>query len=280
MFGRFKRPVTPAVQEKAVAYEANFTDPSAIFHFFNEITGINFDQKEAITTSKLIRFAQDHECFNFEELLTLLHAKKNIFESLINLLTVNETYFYREMGQIGWMANKIAADDVPVRILCAPGSTGEEPYSILIALSEKGVPLSRVSIVSIDINTEVIKKGKEGCYTARALHRLDDSLRDRYFTAEGDRYHLNETLRSHVTFIHCNIFDANFKKLEKFDYLFSRNMLIYFDRHKASQAMERIASLCSSASSIIFFGHADVLGVPESLQEHYDRGVKYYTLKN
>ena len=252
-------------------------NPEPLYDYFSHTTGIHFDQKKEITTLKLTGFAKEHKSPSFSDLLSRLKSDAALLQKLINFLTVNETYFFREMDQIYYMVSEINKSSGPIRILCAPGSTGEEPYSIAIALSEAGVDMGRISILSIDINTEAIYSAQKAIYTKRSLHRLDDYFLERYFTPVGEKYHLCDTIRSKVEFKALNLFESEVFDLGKFDYLFSRNMLIYFDTIKTASAIDRLAALAKTADSLLFFGHADIVVQPAGLIEHYQGRVKFYT---
>lgn len=249
----------------------------ALYQYFSETTGIHFDQNEHIATLKLVRFAKEHRSHSFSNLLSRLKSEQMLMQQLINFLTVNETYFFREMDQINYMVGEIKKSTSSVRILCAPGSTGEEPYSILIALSEAGIDMGRISMVSIDINTEAIRCSETGVYSKRSIYRLAPAILERYFTVEGEKYHLRNSVRRCVEFKALNLFDPNLSVLGKFDYIFSRNMLIYFNSVKTALAIERLISLSRSSSTIFFFGHADIVNVPFGLKDHYVDKSKFFT---
>lgn len=278
MFSWFKNQKTlPAVQEPS--YAEDFKDATGIYNYFTDLTGIHFDQKESITTPKLIRFSRGHGCISFGSLMDKLRVDASVREALINLLTVNETYFFREKGQLDFLVHHCKRAAKNLRILCAPGSTGEEAYSIAIVLAEGGFNLSAVQIVSIDINTEAISRASEGIYTARALHRLTQPLKERYFVMEENQYRVRDFLKQTVAFHSCNIFEEEFLQLGSFDVLFSRNMLIYFDQPTVEKAVHQLTRLAQTQQSLFFFGHADLLITPAQLQEHFEDGIKYYTLK-
>ena len=81
-----------------------------------------------------------------------------------------------------------------------------------------------------------------------------------------------------VTFHTINIFDERLFELGKFDMIFSRNMLIYFDEPTVAKAVERLGRLSRTKESLLFFGHADFVKTPSALVEHYDEGIKFYTI--
>lgn len=261
-------PVTPPQRE-------DFASAHKVLERFSVETGISFAHKESITTEKLIRFCRLHGIVSFDELLSRYDRDPIIHEALINLLTVNETYFFREAGQIEFMASHV--DPMKsVRVLTAPGSSGEEPYSIAIALLEASVPAHRIEIISIDINTEMTELAKSGLYSTRSLHKTPASIQSRYFEPRENQFALRPEVKTCVRFENINIFDDSLLRLGTFDFIFSRNMLIYFEKDQAEKAMERLCRL-STSSTMMFFGHADVASTPPFLLGHYAHGIKYYT---
>lgn len=277
MFNWLKTKTTLASQIEVVP-EEDFSDASEVYRFFTDLTGIHFEQKKSITTPKLVRFAKEHGCHSFLALMDRLYFDSSVKEALINLLTVNETYFFREKDQLDFLVNHYRNTPSMLRILCAPGSTGEEAYSIAIMLAEQGHPLCAIQIVSIDINTDATMSACAGLYSPRALHRLSESLKERYFIFEENHYRVRDSLKQAVDFRSCNIFEAEFLELGVFDVVFSRNMLIYFDQATVQKAIHRLIRLVRTDKSLLFFGHADLLITPEELQEHFKEGIKYYTL--
>lgn len=280
MFGWFKSENTPVTQERRKTPREDFSNPRRVIEMFTTHTGINFHQKESIIVPKLIHFCRNHAVTTFEELYTRLRDEAPLLEALINHLTVNETYFFRERDQIDYCARTAAATKGEIRLLCAPGSTGEEPYSIAIALLEQGIAPHRIKIVAFDINTEAIYQAKRATYAPRSLHKMDLSLQERYFTQKDNLMHLCDEVKRLVTFETCNIFDNQLFDLGKFDTIFSRNMLIYFDQTTANTAIERLSKLARTDKTQFFFGHADILAMPSFMKENYDHGVKFYLLDN
>ncbi|HLD22858.1 MAG TPA: CheR family methyltransferase [Sulfuricurvum sp.] len=278
MFGWFKSKNLPVSLEKTTQKVETFIDPNEVLEKFTAITGIHFKNKESITTSKLIHFCRNHHLYSFEELYSSIQNDCLILEALINVLTVNETYFFRESRQINFLADKVVRNSEKVRILCAPGSTGEEPYSIAMALLERGILAQRMEIISLDINSDVVVLAKEGRYSARSLHKTPLSLQEKYFTKEESFFTISDDVKRLVSFCTLNIFDDQLFELGKFDTIFSRNMLIYFDEPTVIRAVDRLARLARTKESYLFFGHADFVKTPPPLIEHYEEGIKFYTV--
>jgi len=145
-----------------------------------------------------------------------------------------------------------------IKILCAPSSTGEEPYSIVIAMLEAGISANKIHITGIDINKEALQKAQKAIYKERNIRNLSLDILNKYFIKNGDRYILKENIKSLVSFHLSNIFDESFTNLGKFDFIFSRNMLIYFDKETKQRAKVILESMRKSKKHDVFFGHADL----------------------
>jgi chemotaxis protein methyltransferase CheR len=161
-------------------------------------------------------------------------------EHFVNAFTVNETYFYREDHQLRCLTTDLLPERVrmkgpsgAIRIWSVPCSTGEEPYSIAIWLLENWPLVDRyeIEIVGSDIDTGVLGKAREGVFGKRALMRLSPELVAKYFTQDGpDAWKILDDLRGSVRFTQVNIVEPGETRPNgRFDVVFCRNVLIYFD---------------------------------------------------
>jgi chemotaxis protein methyltransferase CheR len=188
---------------------------------------------------------------SFVDYFARLRAEPRELEALINLFTVNETYFYREEHQLRCLSRsmlpEIARSKGPgdkIRIWSIPCSTGEEPYSIAIWLLENWpmVDAYNVEIVGSDINTAVLEEARAGVYGERALSRLAPALADRYFEPQraGVREIIND-LKESVAFTQVNLMDSAAMAREgQFEVIFCRNVLIYFDDASRAAAADNL----------------------------------------
>ncbi|WP_455755708.1 CheR family methyltransferase [Sulfurimonas sp.] len=161
------------------------------------------------------------------------------FQLLINEITVNETYFFREKKQFEILVNKVLPElndripkNKPIRILSSPCSTGEEAYSIIVHIVEDGKISNnrKIEVVGIDIDSSVIKKAKDAKYCDKSVRVVPKDILSRWFSKKSSEYSLLEDIKGSVDFHIVNVLDKiQMKKLGKFDVIFSRNMLIYFD---------------------------------------------------
>lgn len=258
MFGFFKKKEvisnTPVIEKQ----EEDYNDISVIAKYFYTETGITFETQVSILKSKLTSFCKQRYIYSFDELLRRVKSQREIKQELIDYLTTNETFFYREFRQIEELVKLVKDSHSPVKILCAPSATGEEPYSIAIAILEAGISSSHFKIIGIDINASAITKAKEAIYTQRHVKNLTPKILERYFRLNNGEYHLQQEIKHFVSFEVANIFDDNFSKLGKFDFVLSRNMLIYFDKETKLKAKSILEGLRKNDTHDIFFGHADL----------------------
>ena len=196
-------------------------------------------------------------------------------ERLINLFTINETYFYREDHQLDCLAKSILPELLAnrgkgdrIRIWSMPCSTGEEPYSIAIYLLENwpNVDDYDIEIIASDIDTNVLRIARDGIYDVRSLHRLDRALIQRYFVSAGTKgFRLIDAVRQSVSFIRLNASDPNeMRQISNVDVIFCRNMLIYFDDLSRRQTVELLYDSLQQGG-FLCLGHSESMSRISSL---------------
>jgi len=160
------------------------------------------------------------------------------FDQIYDLVTTNETYFFREPAQLAAFIDEIVPDILArksmrkIRIWSAGCSSGEEPYTIAMMLGEAGLYAQAVfEIFASDINQAVLAKARRGCYRENAFRATDPALRDRYFTREPDgSWRIRDEVRNRVSFGRLNLYDEpRVSLLGHVDIIFCRNVIIYFD---------------------------------------------------
>ncbi len=257
MFDWFSKKVeeeTPI--QKAVT--PRYQDPDKIIAFFKNETGVTFEKQRSIITQKLATFCRTRNINAFDACYEMIQNDTLLKQELINYLTTNESYFYREFAQIETLVDLAKHKSETITILCAPCATGEEPYSLAIALLEGGRAIDTFKITGIDINSEALKKAEAGIYNERSVRNLSDTLLQRYFHYENDLYRIDDRVKTAVNFAQMNLFDYDFTKIGKFDFVFSRNMLIYFDKATKARAKTILESVRKDRDVPVFFGHADL----------------------
>lgn len=259
MFSFFRKKEKKILDEEREEEPTDYSDATPIAEYFKNETGVTFDKQMNILKNKAMTFCKQREISSFSKLLDLLDRDAEIKQELIDYLTTNETFFYREFKQIEELVELVKRDSSFVEIMCAPSSTGEEPYSIAIALLEAGVKAEKFKILGIDINSDALQKAQKALYKQRNVRNLTQEIVEKYFYKDNDKFILKESIKSLVEFKLINIFDPSFTTLGKFDYIFSRNMFIYFDAPTKARAKKILQSMRRNQEQKIFFGHVDEL---------------------
>jgi chemotaxis protein methyltransferase CheR len=240
-----------AALDKTVITEADF---EKFREYFYRKTGIQFDTgKRYFVDKRLIERIEATDSSNFRDYFVKLRfeASGQEMQALVNCMTVNETYFFRENYQFDCMVNsmldELASTRKPgsrIRIWSVPSSTGEEPYSIAIYLLERWPRIDQydVEIMSSDIDTTVLDAAQRGIYSPRSVANLPKPYLAKYFNAlpDGD-FKLSRDVVDAVEFSRINLNDpAETRRFRDIDLIFCRNLLIYFDdisRRVAAEAM-------------------------------------------
>jgi chemotaxis protein methyltransferase CheR len=222
--------------------------------FFYRKTGIHFDDSKRYFVDKRLLERIDAtgaEDFRSYFIALRFEASGAELQELVNVMTVNETYFFRENYQFDCMVNGML-DEVAarkrrggrIRIWSIPSSTGEEPYTIAIYLLERWKLIDdyEVEILSSDIDTGVLASAQRGIYSPRSVGQMPKDVLAKYFQRQpsGD-YAISRDLVSAVEFSRVNLSDpADTRRFRDIDLIFCRNLLIYFDdlsRRVAAEAM-------------------------------------------
>jgi len=196
---------------------------------------------------------------------------KDEISHLIDVVTTNKTDFFRESRHFDYLTAKALPDlqsrdrsGRPLLIWSAGCSTGEEPYTLAIVLSEYALthPGFRFKILATDISTIVLSAADRGVYTKEAVAPVPSALKLKYFLRSKDRAsnHVRVTpeLRRVVEFRRLNFMDADYGMTERADAIFCRNVIIYFDRPTQQRILGRLADHLAP-DGYMFVGHAETL---------------------
>jgi chemotaxis protein methyltransferase CheR len=166
----------------------------------------------------------------------LLAGDRDAHELLVRTITVNHTFFFREPEQFKAMAAVIKARRMSDPLIwCAASSTGEEAYSIVIHLLEEGI--SQFRVVASDINPKVLHAMNRGVFHTNRLEHVSRVLLLKYFTRDDDlHWRIKPELRRYVALKRVNLQDAP-RFIHPFDFIFCRNVFIYFDEHTRNVAL-------------------------------------------
>jgi chemotaxis protein methyltransferase WspC len=195
--------------------------------------------------------------------LDYVQASQTELQELIEAVVVLETWFFRDREAFVALARMICEDWLPahatgvLRLLSLPCSTGEEPYSMAMALLDAGFPASRFQIDAVDISERALALARRAEYGKSSFRGNDLGFRDRHFTAAQSGWRLSDAVRSQVRFQQGNLFSAGFLPgVEIHDVIFCRNVLIYFDRATQDRAVAVLLRLLTT-KGVLFVGPSE-----------------------
>ncbi|MGA3082915.1 MAG: protein-glutamate O-methyltransferase CheR [Terracidiphilus sp.] len=195
---------------------------------------------------------------------------KDEITHLIDVVTTNKTDFFREAGHFDFLVEKALPEVTERRggrqfaIWSAGCSTGEEPYTMAIVLSEYALahPGFRFRVLASDISTTVLAKAEQGVYTNDIVAPVQPLLRRKYFMRSrepgSERVRVVPELRRSIEFRRLNFMEDDYGVAEKVDAIFCRNVIIYFDRPTQERILRKLAH-CLLPGGYLFVGHAETL---------------------
>jgi chemotaxis protein methyltransferase WspC len=182
---------------------------------------------------------------------------------LIETVVIPETWFFRDRTPFQYLGHhvqqvlKAQPRRSPLRILSVPCSTGEEPYSIVMALLNAGIQPERFTVDAIDISQHNIHQAQLGSYGQFSFRQGDPRIQQQFFTRQGDRYHIHAAIKERVQFHVANILKPqSWLQSRPYDVIFCRNLLIYFD----DATRKKVLAFCQKAlqsDGILLVGHAE-----------------------
>ena len=231
-----------------------------------------FGVSEVLQVARVRNRIKSVGCDSFDEYLVRLGGDGGEeLQALVNLLTVNETYFFREYDQLAYFAEDAlpalteaseASGERAVRVLCGACASGEEAYTLAIILLEilEGQPPWRIEVVAVDINTGMLERARAGLYSARALRDMPHSYKARYFRQVDGSYQVVPALKEIIRFEHVNLVASEqMRRLRGFDVAFSRNVLIYLDPNQRERLIHELYH-CLRPGGALFIGASESIG--------------------
>ena len=245
--------------------------------YFYRKTGIRFqDTKRYFVDKRLVERIEATASRDFREYFSLLRfeADGKELQALVNIMTVNETYFFREEYQFDCLVKSILPEVVarkkhegPIRIWGLPSSSGEEAYTVAMCLIERwaGINHHDVEIIYSDIDTNMLVQAKAGLYSDRSTQHVPEAYLRKYFVKTTRGFQIDDSLRNAVEFTRVNLQDpASVRPYRNFDVIFCRNLLIYFDEVSRKQAAETFYDALRPGGFILL-GHSESMSRISSL---------------
>lgn len=208
------------------------------------------------------------------------------WDKLIELITVNETYFFREENLLNEFQQIVLPQftdrtpENPLRIWSAACSTGEEPYTIGMLVEESNLfKPGTVHIIATDINKKVLTKAKSGMYKNKSLsfRRMPEGAYNKFFVELEDNYKVKDSIMKMVNFRYMNLLGNDIRDhIEKVDIIFCRNVLIYFDMDAIKKIISTFYNTLNPGG-YLFLGHAETItGMHTGFETILTSSVYYY----
>ena len=250
--------------------------------FIYKESGIRInDNKVLLLSNRIRRRLKSCDLATYDEYFRLLKSRAGAdeVEHFLDVVTTNETFFFRTEKHFQWLRNEfipeLAAQENPLsepralRIWSAACSTGAEPYSIAMCLAENKFRLRdwKASILATDISQEVLKAARIGKFRARAMESVTDPQRRRFFQflPDQDLWQIRREIHEMVQFKQHNLVDS--PPVGKFDCIFICNVLIYFDRESKQRVIKNILSALDFGGYLVAGPSEGISGMLDSLQK-------------
>lgn len=223
--------------------------------------------KEKQMRRRIDTLINKHKIADYENFVTALKTDKALFEEFVNYLTINVSEFYRNTDQWELMDKTFIPELISkfgknLKIWSAACSTGDEPYSLVMALS-RHIPLNQIRIIATDIDKQVIAQAKTGLYAEKSLTGIPKDLREKYFTKIGNSYQISDQIKSRVTFQQHNLLKDKYP--DNCDFIVCRNVLIYFTEEAKDEVFAKFSKALKKGG-ILFIGST------EQIMNHKDLG--------
>ncbi len=235
-----------------------------------QISGVHLPftpKNESLVQNRIVKLLRTHSLNSFEEYWDYLEVGgTDRISEFTSALTTNMTSFYREESHFEFLTktlpiltNKFGTD---LRIWCAASSTGQEPYTIAITISEAHgeTHFSPVRVLATDIDLQVLKKAAAGEYNNREMEGLDPLMRQKYFdktrTKGEDSWRIKKQVSKLLTFAPFNLMNEQYEFKQKFHVIFCRNVLIYFDDETKNKVVDNLTKALEVGGYLIL-GHSE-----------------------
>jgi chemotaxis protein methyltransferase CheR len=260
----------------------NLMDYEFLRKLLKERSGLDLSaDKQYLVESRLLPLARKAGLPGIAELAQKLKGGADALTTeVVEAMTTNETFFFRDKIPFDHLGDTILpamlqarANRRSLRIWCAASSTGQEPYSIAMCLKERAQALAgwRVELVATDLSQEVLEKSRSGIYSQFEVQRgLPIQLLVKYFTQVGELWQISPEIRGMVQHRQLNLLQ-DFSHLGKFDVIFCRNVLIYFDQETKVAIFERLAKQMEPDGVLLLGAAESVVGISDAFRPYPDR---------
>jgi len=233
--------------------------------------------KQYLVESRLLPIARKAGFAGLSELVAALkrYDGEALMTKVVEAMTTNETFFFRDKVPFENFRSTVLPallaarrSSRTIRIWCAAASTGQEPYSLAMALTELDADFAgwRIDLVATDLSNGVLEKARQGIYSQFEMQRgLPIQLLIKYFSRVGEMWQIAPELRAMVKFQQINLL-SDFSRLGIFDLIFCRNVLIYFDHETKISVLDRLGRMSAGDGYLILGAAETVVGLTDSFK--------------
>ena len=256
----------------------NIDDFELISRILKDRSGLVLSSDKAyLLESRLNPVARKYDLGGIDELAAKVRAGNSeaLLVDITEAMTTNESFFFRDKKPFDQFQDLVLpymldhrSQAKTLRIWCAACSSGQEPYSLAMLLKEQSARLAgwKIDILATDLSQEILDKARVGEYSQFEVQRgLPIQLLMKYFKQEGERWRISDEIRQMVTLKPHNLLESP-NSFGRFDVVYCRNVLIYFDPDTKAKVLDHIAGLMPEDGFLFLGGAETVLGVSERFQ--------------
>ncbi len=232
-----------------------------------QLTGLDLTlYKERQMKRRIESLVKRNKFDNFEDYFKKLKLEKDVFDEFMNYLTINVSEFFRNPEQWEVLIKNVVPELLKnrrkIKVWSAACSTGEEPYTLVMALS-RIIPLSEIKIFAVDIDKEAINKAKIGLYTEKSITNVPKDLKEKFFEPMGKSYKISDKVKKCVEFKQFNLLKDTYPK--NYDLIVCRNVMIYFTDDAKDQMYQNFHDALSD-NGVLFVGSTEQIISPQRFE--------------
>lgn len=214
--------------------------------------------KEKQMKRRIDTLIEKHKIVGYDNYVNFLKSNKEAYEEFVSYLTINVSEFYRNPDQWELLDKEIIPELISkfgknLKIWSAACSTGDEPYSLVMALS-KHIPLNQIKIYATDLDVQILEKAKLGLYNAKSIANVPAEFKKKYFTEIGGSYKISDEIKSRVEFRKHNLLKDSYPI--NYNLIVCRNVLIYFTEEAKVEVFKKFYTSLAN-KGVLFIGSTE-----------------------
>lgn len=278
--------------QKATQKSLSAADYQNFRQYLENMCGIVLgDNKQYLVNSRLNKLLNEQKMDSLGDLLLVLKkdSSRELTNKVVEAMTTNETSWFRDIHPFNTLKERILPElskksRKPIRIWSSACSSGQEPYSISMTISEfqssnPGMLNSEVQLVATDISPAILNAADKGCYDDMSMARgLSPERKKKFFKETPNYWQVSPMIRSRIQFKSLNLLQG-YALLGRFDIIFCRNVLIYFSTESKKEILEKMCNCLNPGGYLFLGGSESITGITDKLDMVRTNGGVVYQLK-